>query len=181
MKSVVRILMLAGTLPWLLLGVACAEPGDLARYDLSFCGYRVGMSYDEAAEIRPIQRVDLEASFKSDRPILIGYVDNLLIEEIDLRFKLHFNQERLFKVIARLPPTQFEELQRIFVAAYGMPEDRSRNFEAYDGSTRSTTAYRWDFPGAQIFLLQASTNTEFATAGLMARPDKKSAEPPAAN
>lgn len=178
--SVVRTLVLMGLVQLSVLTAAYAEPDDLARYELSFCGYRVGMSYDEAEAVRPIQRVDFETTNEPGQPLLVGYVDNLQVEEFDLRFKLHFNNERLFKVIARLPLAQFEALQQSLLIAYGKPEDRSRTFEAYDGSIRRNTAYCWDFPGAQIFLLQASINTEFATASLLARPDAgRSADAPA--
>jgi len=162
----IALVCLLGGLPTSLVR---AEPWEVARYDLTLCGYRLGMSYDEAAAVRPIQRVAMTRLQPDGPEILQGFVDNTQVDDLELRFQLSFAEGRLYKVVARISPLQFDTLHQHFLAAYGKAADLSRELQGFDGSTRRQTTFRWDFPGARIFLLQSSANAEYATASLLGR------------
>jgi hypothetical protein len=51
----------------------------------------------------------------------------------------------------------------------GTGEDKSRVFRNYNGENIHQTIYHWAFPNAEMYLIEVSSNTEFATISLASK------------
>lgn len=137
-----------------------AVAGDLAAFDLSLFGYRIGMSFDQASEVRPFTRVEDGPRFGGDT---CGYIDHLWVEDIQFRLQVCFLENQVQKVIGRFSPALVEDLVARLKPVFGKGANESMLFQVPDGSQVSNRIQKWLFPGMQVVLVGTSRNTEFAT------------------
>lgn len=173
MKNILAKLLLTAALIILFNPVPTeAETEDLINFDLSFAGYRLGMTYDDVLLIRPVDFIQDTGSDQFDSADL--YFDatakNIYVHDIEMDLWLRFKNERLFKVIARFTPDKTDELIGIFNQALGPGEDRSRSLPVHEGGEMRQTIYYWDYPGAKLHLVKVSSNHDYATVGLTIKP-----------
>lgn len=134
----------------------------LYSYDLAVADYRLGMSFDEVADVRSYQ------SIVSGEPgHFVVHVGTLQVSDIPLRLKVCFKNERVYKVIAHLPPDQFDALALQSRDVFGDPRAFTTHYLSKDLVEVEGTVFQWDFPNAFLSLAKNSYNTEFATLGLV--------------
>jgi hypothetical protein len=147
------------------------KPEEVADYRLSLLGYSLGMSYDEAVAVRTVSSLEDDQDVPGVLQTCRALVDGIQVGNVEVQAQLSFINDKLVKVVARFSPTRLEEMSRRFQAAFGAGEDRTRNATGSGGLTTRRTAFAWIFPDAQIHLIDADSDGEFATVSLMARND----------
>ena len=140
-------------------------PGALAKdqlacYELDLFGYRIGMSYEEAVNIRKFQRISY-----SDKDA-VGVVDGLKVDETDFSVKVHFKNDRIFKVVGRFDPGKVEEVTDNIKNTLGQNQDNSKI--TISGTNVSILRhFCWFKPKARVDVVQLSANTHFATLSML--------------
>lgn len=150
---------------------------DLARFDLSIAGYSLGMTYDEASEVRPFEYAkEIESEVDITSEMFAGCAKKVFVDNFEVDLCAYFVEGRIHKVIVRLPPPRAEEVYEFLKEAYGNAEDNSRVVLMPGGGEMKQTLYSWIFPEAKVDLMEISTNTEYATLALMPRFNKTDLE-----
>lgn len=172
MRGIVHKTLPAATALLLLLSsLARAEAEAVVNFDLTLAGYRIGMSVDEAAAIRPFhyQQPFTTSLATEHNTHFDAFVDHVYLEDIALKLWIHFKNDRIQKVVARFAPDRLADVTRIFHQALGPGEDKSRVHVSDAGKESRQTIYLWDFPAAKMHLIALSDNDSHATAGLVAK------------
>ena len=148
-------------------GIAQAEPEDVVYFDLSLAGYRLGMTFDEAAEVRPFQYIQDNQENSDDIPAIEAFIDQVYIDEIETNLWLSFRTGEIANIFVRFSPDALEDVSRRFKKTLGKGENRSRAFTNHAGAEIQQTICQWNFPHAKLHLIEISSNTEFATISLV--------------
>ena len=156
-------------------GIAQAEPEDVVYFDLSLAGYRLGMTFDEAAEVRPFQYIRDNQENSDDVPVMDAYIDQVYIDDIETNLWLSFRSGEISKIIVRFSPDALEDMSRRFKQALGKGENRSKMFTDRNGAEIQQTICQWDFPHAKLHLVKISSNTEYATISLVKKIENRKA------
>lgn len=147
-------------------GACEAGPTGLVSHDLSLAGYRLGMSYEEVAEVRHFSYQPSGIKSTGTLPTFYALVERTYIDGATMSLRVSFKNDKAHKIVARVSPDFFGNVLRSIQNTIGAGEDRSRVFKKYDGEDLRQTIYHWDFPDAEIYLIEVSSNTEFATISL---------------
>lgn len=148
-------------------GAAQANPEEVVLYDLSLAGYRLGMSFDEAAEVRPFQYTQQGRESTLDTPVVEAFIDQVYIDGIETRLRLYFRDGTASKIIVRFSPDEMDEMMQRFLNALGACENRSRVLTNRSGAEVHQTVCQWMFPNAKLYLIKISSNAEYATISLI--------------
>lgn len=155
----------------MLLLFACPGRGEanstsLVSCDLSLTGYKLGMSPDEVAKVRPFryEQAGNERLTKSQAPYAL--VDNAYIDGAAMSILVSFKKEKVYKIVARVSPDTFDNVLRSIQQSVGAGEDKSRDITYYNGEKAHQAIHLWDFPNAAIHLVEISSNHAFATISL---------------
>jgi len=165
MKRKLCGLLIAGLVLMLLPEYAPAE--DLAQFNLSLFGYRIGMSFDETSAVRPFVRIEDHPRRAGE---FCGIIDHLWIDDVEIRLKVWFVDDRIYKVVGRFSPALMEDLVTRLRPVLGKGDDESMLLQPPDGGQISNRVQKWRFPGMWVVLVGSSVNTRFATLSLVARP-----------
>lgn len=130
----------------------CAEPADIARYELALFGYRIGMTYDEATMVRPFHRVE-NSRGPSPSGAAVGVIDSLYLDDCEFKIHVYFDRDRITKVIGHFSPLLAEQVRATCRRTFGTAEDRSKRVDRKDGGQLDLLSYTWAFPGANIHLV----------------------------
>lgn len=171
LKRLIALLVMALLLSG---GVSHADRNDFVFFDLSLAGYCIGMTYDEATAVRPFHYTEDVVLPSEEAPYFIGVVENLSIDAVDVNLAVYFKEGRIQKIITRFHPAGLEQMIQSFKQTLGRGKDKSRTLVGKNGAEIKQSVYYWSFPSAEMHLIGLSSNTEFATASLVA---KKTAQP----
>jgi len=158
---------LLGGMLLLCLASVPARGDELASFELSLFGYRIGMSYDQAASVRPFVRV-IDRGGETEE--FCGLIDHLWVDGVDVRVQTCFFQDRIHKVVGKFSPSLVEDLVARLQPLLGKGENRSMLLQTPDGGQVSNRIQKWRYPGMLVVLVGSSRNTEFATLSMVARP-----------
>ncbi|PNU21416.1 hypothetical protein C2E25_02345 [Geothermobacter hydrogeniphilus] len=172
MKRKLCGLLVAGLVLMLLPEHAPAE--ELAQFNLSLFGYRIGMSFDEASAVRPFARIEDRPGQKGE---YCGIIDDLWIDDVEIRLQVWFVDDRIYKVVGKFSPALVEDLVSRLRSVLGKGDDESILLQPPDGGQISNRVQKWRFPGMWVVLIGSSVNTRFATLSLVARPDAGTISP----
>lgn len=152
---------------------ALADADKIVSFNLTLAGYSIGMSFDDASAIRPMQySQDVSARFDtSAAKYFNALIDHVYVDDIEMNLLLWFKNDRLSKVIARFSPERTEEVAQLFHQALGAGEDKTRTLLDARGQEIRQTIYLWDYPTARIHLVKTSVNDNYATVALVAKSD----------
>lgn len=142
-----------------------ADSKAIANYELSLFGYTLGMTHDEATEVRPFEYLKSADRSRLEQAYY-GMVDKVYIEELPISLQIFFAEEQLQKIVGRFRPEDIDLLLPIFQKAFGPGENRSKEVTRANGVLVKHTSYRWNFPGARIILFVTTAHDEFGTASL---------------
>jgi hypothetical protein len=148
---------------------AYAEPEDFVNYDLSLAGYQLGMTFDEAAEVRPFQYLQEGQGDPMSSLVADAFVDQVYIDDIETNLWLRFKDGKIHKIIVRFSPELIADMAGRFMDTLGRAEDRSRTLTNLHGVESRQTVYRWAFPNSRIHLVGVSSNSNYATIGLVSK------------
>ncbi len=161
-----KLLFFLSTTLFLFTGIAQAEPEDLIHYDLSLAGYRLGMTFDDAAAVRPFQLLqDKEDS--ANTLIIIAFIEHVYIDTIETNLWVQFRDGKAAKIIVQFAPDGIEEMLQHLQAALGPGRNKSRIVTNSNGAEIKQTICQWIFPYAKLHLVGISSNTEYATISLV--------------
>lgn len=146
-----------------------ADSTNLVSLDLSLAGYQLGMTYEEVAEVRPFSYEQSDIKSPENIPTFYASVERVYIDGAIMSLKANFKNEKVHKIVARVSPDFFENALQNIQNTIGTGEDRSRDFRNYNDEVFHQTIYHWDFPNAEIYMVKISSNTEYATIGLMSK------------
>ena len=151
------ILLLLSTLTF-----AQADDSSLARYDLKIFDYKLGMTYDEAISVRAFHYTTYPGEGEA-----IGFVNSAYIEDVEFNTAVYFADNRAYKIIGRFNPKNHEQILNTLKKALGQGVERSKSFQAVNGTEITQRICNWIFPGARIDLVYMSNNSEFATLSMI--------------
>ncbi len=140
----------------------CAEETPLAVYDLKIFDYKIGMTYDEA-----ISANAFHYSVYPDENRVIGIINNDYFEDVEFNVAVYFLNDGLYKIICRFDPQHLEKVTQSLKKVLGAGKDNSKTFHAANGTEITQNLYRWSFPGAKIYLIGLSNNSDFATLSMI--------------
>lgn len=169
-----KLFFLAFLVLFMTAGYASAAPEGLLDYNLSLAGYSLGMSYDEAAMIRPLQylqNTDPQQEF-ADEIYFDAFAEHVFIDDIELNLWVRFKDKQIYKIIARFPPERLQEMRQRLYNTLGDGVNKTKVIISPDGNKVRQAVYYWDFPSAKLHLVRVSSNTEYATVGLVAKTHK---------
>lgn len=147
-------------------GFAWAETDDLIYFDLALAGYRLGMSYEEAVEVRQFNYIEDVLDVITEKPYSIGVVKRARIHDVDMDVSVHFHGDKAQKIVLHFSPADIEKVLKGFKTYLGPGENRSKPIKTSSGDSQQAI-YRWDFPMAEMYLVQLSSNVEYATVSLI--------------
>jgi len=157
------LLMIAWT------GSCEAGPTGLVSLDLSLAGYQLGMSHEEVADVRPFSYEQSVTKSTGNTPTVYALVERAYVDGATMSLQVSFRNEKAHKIVARISPDFFENVLRNIHNTMGTGEDKSRVFRNYTDEGIHQTIYLWDFPNAEMYLIEVSSNTEFATISLASK------------
>ena len=165
LPAIILVLFLSGN-------HASAGIDKLIHFDLSLAGYSLGMTYNDAAAIRPLFLMQSSEPALPDmhEDYFDVVVENVYVDGIEMNLWMRFKNERLYKIIARFNPEMTDSLAGTFNRALGQGEDKSKSYQDRDGSIIQQTVYFWDYPTAKLYLVKNTDNMDYATVGLTAKP-----------
>ena len=142
---------------------------DLLFYDLSFAGYRIGMTYEQAASVRPFDYLEDRGNPNIRYRYYVAVIDGLYLADEEMALEVYFQNDRLQKVLARFRPSSMDNMFEFFKKTIGPCENNSRKIKHPSGEDVQQYIYKWSFPSAKMLLVGYSSNNEFATASLVAK------------
>lgn len=143
-----------------------ASPEDLARYDLSLCGYELDMEYAEAAALRPFSRMEPHQDHPELPEIVSCYTDRAYLDDIEFRVRVDFIEDKIYKITGRFPPHQFNHVRDLVIQRLGEGSDKSHTYSDKSGAHRHQYVYLWEFPSAKFVLIGSELNPDFYTLSL---------------
>ncbi len=149
-------------LTWLSITPVYAEETSLATYDLKIFDYKLGMTYDEAISVRAFQYTLYPGVNRA-----IGIINSVYMDDVEFNINVYFRDNNLFKIICRFNPQHLETVTQSLKKELGEGEDNSKAVHSITESLIIQTLCQWDFPGAKIYLVGMSNNSEFATLSMM--------------
>lgn len=148
---------------------AHTQPEEVADFQLSLFGYRLGMSYEEAASVRPFHRVENVSATNGKGSVFRGQVDSLLVDGVEVQLTVDFRKDRIAKVVGHFPPAMLEDMSTRFRETFGEARDESKTLTGAEGEVIKLTNLEWNFPGADLNLVGNTANSRYATASLLTR------------
>jgi hypothetical protein len=164
-----QALLLPITILLLFSTMAQANEEDLVFFDLSFAGYHIGMTYDEATAVRPFDAVNDLFSPDLGEPFYSANIDKVYVDDIEMALQVDFVDDKIQKIVGRFHPSALEDMIRRFHNALGPGENKSRVINNKNGGEYHQVIFKWDFPTAKMHLIGLSSNSEFAVVGLVAK------------
>ena len=161
-KHLIILILLVLTCP----GVGQANSTALISLDLSLAGYRLGMSLDDVALVRPIDYVKRAIREREDSSTFYALADHAYVDGAAVDLLVSFKNEKTYKIIARISPVLFENVAWNIQQSLGAGQNKSKNFKNSRNENIHETVYLWEFPNARIHLVKVSSNTEFMTISL---------------
>ncbi|MBE0500757.1 MAG: hypothetical protein IBX47_04875 [Desulfuromonadales bacterium] len=146
---------------------ANAASENMVDFNLSLAGYHIGMTYDEAAAVRPFHY--LQNSTSPGSSAFKAFVEDLTLNDIEMNLRIDFDAGEITRIVARFPPDKMPEMLQFMQSAQGIGENRSKELSRYDDEEIHQTIYLWDYPQAKMHLISISSVTEFATASLITK------------
>ena len=171
-----NFLLLAITTFLLFASNAYAAKEDFVFFDLSLAGYRIGMTYDEAAAVRPFHYVGDLRTPRMGEPYYTAGIDHIYVDEVEMNLSVDFFDDKVQKIIGKFHPSEIDDMIRRFHIALGQSENKSRIITDKNGIEYRQAVYRWGFPNAKMYLVGISSNSEFAVVGLVAKEEKEQSE-----
>lgn len=154
--------LLAGLLLALSITAGYAHETPLAVYDLKLFDYQLGMTYDEASSTRAFHYLATPTENRA-----IGIINSAYIEDVEINLSVYFLDGRVFKIIGKFNPKELEKVAQSLEKALGAGEENTKTINKPDGALVTQRLYQWSFPGAKIYLIGLSNNTEYATLSMM--------------
>jgi len=133
---------------------------QLACYELDLFGYRIGMSYEDAVNIRNFQHIS------HSEEEAVGVVDGLKIDETDFSVKVHFKNDRVFKIVSRFDPGKVETVADSIKNALGQNQDNSK-VRVAGTNVSILTHFCWINPKTRVDVVRVSDNNHFATLSML--------------
>ncbi len=148
-----------------------ADADKIVSFNLTLAGYSIGMSFDDASAIRPMQYTqNTSTRFQTaEAKSFNALIDHVYVDDIEMNLLLWFKNDRLAKIIARFSPDRTKEVATLFHQALGAGEDKTRTLLDAQGQEIRQTVYLWDYPAARVHLVKNSDNKAYATAALVAK------------
>lgn len=146
-----------------------AASDEIVSFDLSLAGYRIGMSYDEAAAVRPLFYSQSPETTSGHDSVVIASTDPVYLDAVELDVRITFINDVLSKVIAKFSPSDMEDVTQLFQQVLGRAEDKSRTVKNYHGEEVRQNIFTWVFPDANMFLIGTSSQGRYATLALIAK------------
>jgi len=146
-----------------------ANQTALVDLNLFLAGYQLGMSYDDVAEVRPFHYQSSVINNSGKDSTFYALADHVYVDGVVMRLQVSFKNEKVHKIVARVSPDLFENVLRSIQQTMGTAEDKSRAFRNYNNEEIHQSIYRWGFPSAEMHLVAVSSNTDYATIGLVAK------------
>lgn len=134
---------------------------QLACQDLDLFGYRIGMSYEDAVNVRTFRAVS------HSEQEAVGVVDGLRIDETAFAVKVHFKNDRVFKIVSRFNPEKLEQVASNIKSALGKNGDQSKTLTVSGTNVNILTHFHWAYPKTRIDLVSLSKNPQFATLSML--------------
>ncbi len=172
----IKKILFAITVFLLFAGNAYAAEEDLVLFDLSFAGYSLGMTYDEATTVRPFHYVEDVQLPPMGEPYYLAGAEHIYVDDIEMNLIVSFIDDKVYKVIGQFHPSELEDVTRRLQIALGPGENKSRVITKKDGGENRQVIYRWDFPTAKLLLVGLSSNSNFALVSLVSKGEKKKSE-----
>ncbi len=138
----------------------------LVGFDLSLAGYRLGMSFDDVAKVRPFHYEQSAINNSGNAATFYALADHVHVDGVAMTLQVSFRNEKVHKIVARVSPGSFNDVLGSLQQTLGAGEDQSRVLRYYDDEELRQTIYLWDFPNAEMHLIYNSSNVEFATISL---------------
>jgi hypothetical protein len=164
-KFLLALVLSLGACP----ALAGAHQTSLVGFDLSLAGYRLGMSYDDAARLGAFRFEQPATENPVDNAKFYAVIDSVDVEGVDMNLRLSFRNDRVYKIVARISPGSLTDVLLRFQQTLGAGDDISKVFRTYDGREVQLNNYRWQFPNAARNLVESSCITDYATIGLVTR------------
>jgi hypothetical protein len=124
------------------------------------------MSYDDVAKVRPFRYEQSSIKNSENTSTFYAFVDRAYVDGAAMSLQVSFKNDKAHKIVAKVSPGLFENVKSNIQQAIGTGEDKSRVFRNYNDEEIHQTIYRWDFPNAEIHLIEVSTNPEYLTISL---------------
>lgn len=172
----IKKILFAITAFLLFAGNAYADEEDLVLFDLSFAGYSLGMTYDEAAAVRPFHYVEDARLPPMVEPYYLAGAEHIYVDDVEMNLIVSFIDGKAQKVVGQFHPSALKDVTRRFQIALGPGENKSRVIIKKDGGENRQVIYRWDFPTAKLLLVGLSSNSDFAIVSLVSKGEKKKSE-----
>jgi len=154
---------------FLLCAGTVAASDEIVSYDLSLAGYRIGMSFDEAAAIRTLFYSQIPETASGRDVIVVASTDPVYIDAVELDVQVTFKNDAISKVFARFSPLEMEKMTQLFLQVLGRVEDKSRTIKTFQDEEVRQIIYSWEFPDAKMFLVATSSQGRYATIALTAK------------
>jgi len=164
-----RKLLMAVLAGFLACAGSVAASDEIVSYDLSLAGYSIGMSYDEAAAVRPLFYSQSPEASSGHNSIVIASTDPVYMDDVELDVLITFINDAISKVIAKVSPSDMEDVTQLFQQELGRAEDKSRTVKNFQGEEVRQKIYSWTFPDANMFLIETSSQGRYATLALTAK------------
>lgn len=148
----------------------CANDEEFLLCDLSLAGYSIGMTYEQAARVRPFDYLENLESPQIDYRYYVAIINKVYLADEEMELTIYFQNDRLQKVLARFNPVSMDDMVAFFRQKIGPCENSSGTVNWPNGEEIQKYVYKWNFPKAKLVLAGFSTNPEFATASLIAEP-----------
>ena len=146
-----------------------ADDDEFLFCDLSLAGYRIGMTYEQAASVRPFDYVEDIEDHRRDYRYYVAVSNGVYLAGEELELWVYFKNDQLQKVLVKFNPVAIDDMVEFFKKTMGPCENKSRVVNRPTGEEVQQYIYKWDFPFAKMHLVGLSSETEFATASLVAK------------
>lgn len=164
-KFLITLILL--TIAWP--AATCASLTALVRFELALAGYQLGTSFDDFTKIRPFHYQQSSLQSTDNTSTFYALIDQVYIDGAISILQVSFKHEKVHKIVARMAPDCFENVKRGIEQTMGAAEDKSKFFRNYKNQEISQEIYLWDFPNAEIHLINVSSNPEFLTLSLTSK------------
>ncbi len=112
-------------------GIGQASPTSFVGLDLSLAGYKLGMSVDDVAKVRPFQYELAVTNNTGQTSAFYALADYVYVDGVVMSLRVSFKNEKAYKVVARVSPDWFENVLWSIQQAMGPGENKSRSFRNY--------------------------------------------------
>ncbi|MEJ2492592.1 MAG: hypothetical protein P8Y84_13405 [Desulfuromonadales bacterium] len=131
------------------------------QYTLAFAGYQFGMSYDQASSVNAFQYTQ----YFPENAHLVGYIENLLVDETLMDLQVCFRDDKVYKILARFDFREMDAVVERYEALLGPANRMTKDFLNTQGGTINERIYRWSFPDTEINIVRLTSQPDIAILG----------------